>query len=202
MLDLTGFRFMRRVAHGRSRLFACREHHRRRLRKRNMGAPLHSHFSNDVALSGGSSFFMNWAGLFFLLRFFPFFFFLFFSFFFSFLERDCLLCAICDTWLRAWNSSPIWRDNGDVPSVCLSLSLSLSLSLCISLSLSLIVPHTQNRKRFRAFYNYLGNFQQRDKYLPDGKKSSHLLTAISALARGWRYRLHRRHAPALPLAMW
>ena len=33
-----------------------------------------------------------------LLRFFPFF--LFFAFFFC-LERDCSLCAICDTWLRA-----------------------------------------------------------------------------------------------------
>ena len=38
-----------------------------------------------------------------LLHFFPFFLFLFRVFFF-FLERDCLLCAICDTWLRAWSA--------------------------------------------------------------------------------------------------
>ena len=36
-----------------------------------------------------------------LLRFFPFFLSLF-RFFLFFLERDCLLCAICDKWLRAW----------------------------------------------------------------------------------------------------
>ena len=30
---------------------------------------------------------------------------------------------------------------------------------------------------------------------------SHLLTAISVVARAWRYRLHRRHAPGLLLRM-
>ena len=55
-----------------------------------------------VEFSGGSSFSTNWAGLFFLLlRFFPFFF--LFSLFFFFLERDCLLYAICDTWLCVWS---------------------------------------------------------------------------------------------------
>ena len=35
---------------GRGRLLVVNhgEHHRRRLQKRNMGAPLHSHFSNDT----------------------------------------------------------------------------------------------------------------------------------------------------------
>ena len=46
------------------------------------GAPLHSHFSNDT-LTGGSSFFTNWAGLFFFFCFVSFlFFFLFFTIFF------------------------------------------------------------------------------------------------------------------------
>ena len=30
---------------------------------------------------------------------------------------------------------------------------------------------------------------------------SHLLTAVSVVARAWRYRLRRRHAPALLLPM-
>ena len=34
--------------------------------------------------------------------FFFFWFLLFFDIAFFFSERDCLLCAICDTWLRAW----------------------------------------------------------------------------------------------------
>ena len=34
------------------------------------------------------------------------FFFLFRFRFFFFLERDCLLCAICDTWLRACSTLP------------------------------------------------------------------------------------------------
>ena len=51
-------------------------------------------------ISGGSSFFTNWAGLFFfcLVSFLSF----LCHFLFLFLERDCLLCAICDTWLRAF----------------------------------------------------------------------------------------------------
>ena len=52
---------------GRFRLlFRLFEHHRRRLRKRNMGAPLHSHFSNDTSrFQEDQLFFTNWAGLFF-----------------------------------------------------------------------------------------------------------------------------------------
>ena len=83
MLDLTGFRLMRRVAHGRSQSLACREHHRRRLRKRNMWRRTNAFALKQwhVAFSGGPSFFTNRAGLFFLLlRFFPFF--LFFAYFF------------------------------------------------------------------------------------------------------------------------
>ena len=82
---------MRRVAHGRSRSpLACREHHRRRLRKRNMGAPLHSHFSNDVAFSGLEDHLFSRTGkafFFLLLRFFPFFLSLFRFFFFFFGTR-------------------------------------------------------------------------------------------------------------------
>ena len=108
MVDLTGFRLMRRVAHGRSRSLACREHHRRRLQKRNTGAPLHSHPSNDTLHFQEDHLFSRTGQAFFFFCFVSFlFFFLFFSLFFFFffliLERDCLLCAICDTWLRAWN---------------------------------------------------------------------------------------------------
>ena len=47
--------------------------------------------------------FADWDGFFFLLVSFVFCFFfsISISLFFFFLERDCLLCAICDTWLRA-----------------------------------------------------------------------------------------------------
>ena len=89
---------MRRVAHSRSRSLACREHHRRRLRKRNMGAPLHSHFSNDTLRFQEAHLFSRTGQAFFSFASFL----SFFSFFF--LERDCLLCAICDTWLRACSS--------------------------------------------------------------------------------------------------
>ena len=108
MLDLTRFRLMRRVEHGRSRSLACRESRRTSPSEtpeaqhgRTIAIALQQW---HVAFSGGSSFFTNWAGLFFasFLSFFSFSFRSFFFFFFFFLERDCLLCAICDTWLRAW----------------------------------------------------------------------------------------------------
>ena len=116
MLDLTGFRLMRRVAHGhgRSRWLACREHHRQRLRKRNMGAPLHSHFSNDMLRFQEDLLFSRTGQAFFsfasFLSFFSFSFSLFFIFYF--LERDCLLCAICDTWLRTWKRYAQWTYEG------------------------------------------------------------------------------------------
>ena len=73
-----------RVAHGRSRLLACGEHHRRRLQKGNMGAPLHSHFSNDKLRFQDDHLFSRTGQAFFsLLRFLPFFLSLF-RFFFSF----------------------------------------------------------------------------------------------------------------------
>ena len=94
-------------AHARLRSLACREHHRRRLRKRN---EVHHCIRTSAmtrcinsAFSGESSFFTNWADLFSFAPFFLFlvFIFLFFFYYFFFLlERDCLLCAICDTWLR------------------------------------------------------------------------------------------------------
>ena len=86
-----------------SRSLACREHHRRRLRKRNMGAPLHSHFSNDTLRFQEDHLFSRTGQAFFSFASFLSFFFLslFRFFFFFFLERDCLLCAICDTWLCA-----------------------------------------------------------------------------------------------------
>ena len=93
---------MRMVGRGRLLVVNHGEHDRRRLQKRNMGAPLHSHFSNDTLRFQEDHLFTNWAGLFFsasLLSFFSF----SFSFFF-FLEHGCLLCAICDTWLRASRS--------------------------------------------------------------------------------------------------
>ena len=92
---------------GRGRLLVVNhgEHHRRRLQKRNMGAPLHSHFSNDTLRFQEDHLFSRTWQAFFFASFLSFFFFLifafFFFFFFFFLERDCLLCAICDTWLRA-----------------------------------------------------------------------------------------------------
>ena len=91
VLDLTGFRLMRRVAHGRSRSLACRESRR----KSPSETPEAQHrcaiafalLQWHVAFSGGSSFFTNWAGLFFLLRFFPFFSLSFSLFFFFFGTR-------------------------------------------------------------------------------------------------------------------
>ena len=87
---------------GRGRLLVVNhgEHHRRRLQKRNMGAPLHSHFSNDTLRFQEYHLFSRTGQAFFCFVSFLFFF-LFFAFFFFFLERDCLLCAICNTWLRA-----------------------------------------------------------------------------------------------------
>ena len=86
-LTLTGSQTLcvRDSAHGRSLAIVVNITCRTTSRKRNMGAPLHSHFSNDtVAFSGGSSFSTNWAGLFSFASFLSFFFFLFFSFFFFF----------------------------------------------------------------------------------------------------------------------
>ena len=86
MHDLTGFRLLRRVAHGRSLSLACREfeHHHRRLRKRNMGAPLHLHFSNDTLRFQEDHLFSRTGQAFFsfasFLSFFAFFFFFFFFF--------------------------------------------------------------------------------------------------------------------------
>ena len=59
-----------------------------------------SHFSNDTLRFQEDHLFSRTGLASFLLRFFPFFSFSFSPFFF--LERDCLLCAICETWLRAW----------------------------------------------------------------------------------------------------
>ena len=92
---------------GRGRLLVVNdgEHHRRRLQKRNMAAPLHSHLSNDTLRFQDHLFSGTVQAFFCLLRFFPFFF-LFFAFFF--LERNCLLCAICDTRLRACEHSHVF----------------------------------------------------------------------------------------------
>ena len=87
---------------GRGRLLVVIEHHCRRLRKRNMGAPLHSHFSNDTLHFQEDHLFSRTGQAFSsFASFLSFVSFSFSLFFFFFLERDCLLCAICDTWLRA-----------------------------------------------------------------------------------------------------
>ena len=90
---------------GRGRLLVVNhgKHHRRRLQKRNMGAPLHSHFSNDTLRFQEDHLFSRTGQAFFFASFLSFFrsLFRFVFFCFFFLERDCLLCAICDTWLRA-----------------------------------------------------------------------------------------------------
>ena len=85
-----------------------REHHRRRLRKRKKVRHsmrtaaitrcwLHWRFPEDHPWFCG----LGWP--FFLLV--SFFFFFSFDFAFFFLERDCLLCAICHTWRRACTST-------------------------------------------------------------------------------------------------
>ena len=90
MLDLTGrFRLRRRVAHGRWRSLACRES-RRRSPSETPEAPVDGcTIAFAITRVFGSSFFTNWAGLFFasFLSFFLslfrcFFFFFFFFFFF------------------------------------------------------------------------------------------------------------------------
>ena len=98
---------------GRGRLLVVNrgEHHRRRLQKRNIGEPLHSHFSNDTLRFQEDHLFSRTGQAFFLLRFFPLFS-LSFSLFFFFLERDCLLCATCDTWLRACVTN--WSPNRSI----------------------------------------------------------------------------------------
>ena len=85
LLFLCTLASVRRVAHGRSRSLACREHHRRRLRKRNMGAPLHSHFSNDTLHFHEDHLFTRTGQVFFsFASFLSLFFFLFFASFFFF----------------------------------------------------------------------------------------------------------------------
>ena len=70
---------------GRGRLLVVNhgEHHRWRLQKRNMAAPLHSHFSNDTLRFQEDHLFSRTGQAFFLLRFFPFFLSLFRFFFFG-----------------------------------------------------------------------------------------------------------------------
>ena len=99
-------------AHNRSRSLACREHHRRRLQK---GNEVHHCIRTSAmtrcknsAFSGGSSFFTNWAGLFFFCFLSCLFLLCLFRFLFYLLERDCLLCAIRDTWLRACTWMLCW----------------------------------------------------------------------------------------------
>ena len=87
MLDLTGFRLMRRVAHGRSRSLACRESRRTspsETQEAQHGRTIAFALQQwHVAFSGGWSLFTNWAGLFFCFVSFLLFF-LFFAFFFFF----------------------------------------------------------------------------------------------------------------------
>ena len=73
---------------GRGRLLVVNhgEHHRRRLQKRNMGEPLHSHFSNDTLRSQEDHLFSRTGQAFFCFVSFLFFF-LFFAFFFFFGTR-------------------------------------------------------------------------------------------------------------------
>ena len=95
MLDLTGFRLVRRVVHGRSQSLACRESRRTSPSE----TPEAQHGRTiafalqqwHVAFSGGSSFFTNWAGLFFCFVSFLFFSFSFSLFFFFFFFGTRLL---------------------------------------------------------------------------------------------------------------
>ena len=94
MLDLTGFRLMRRVAHGRSRSLACRESRRTspsETQEAQHGRTIAFALQQwHVAFSGGWSLFTNWAGLFFCFVSFLLFF-LFFAFFFFFGTRLLIL---------------------------------------------------------------------------------------------------------------
>ena len=60
------------VGRGRFLVVNHGEHHRRRLQKRNMAAPLPSHFSNDTLRFQEDHLFSRTGQAFFLLRFFPF----------------------------------------------------------------------------------------------------------------------------------
>ena len=85
-----------------------REHRRRRLRKckkvrHSMRTAAITRCRLDWRFPENHPWFCGLGWLFFfLLVSFIFCFFFLFRFRFFFLERDCLLCAICDTWLRAW----------------------------------------------------------------------------------------------------
>ena len=97
-------------------LAICREYRRRRLRKRkkvrhSMRTAAITRCGLDWRFPEDHPWFCGLGWLFFLLVSFVFCFFPFrFPPFFFFLERDCLLCAICDTWLRAWEE--VISDNG------------------------------------------------------------------------------------------
>ena len=95
---------MQRVAHGRSRSLACCEPSE--TPEAQHGCTIAFALQQwHIAFSGGSSFSRTGQAFFLLFRFFPF---IFLSwtdhgqvqlasiFFFNYLERDCLLCAICD----------------------------------------------------------------------------------------------------------
>ena len=74
------------VSRGRLLVVNHGEHHRRRLQKRNMAAPLHSHFSNDTLRFQEDHLFSRTGQAFFFasfLSFFPFSFSLCFFFFFG-----------------------------------------------------------------------------------------------------------------------
>ena len=67
-----------------------------------MGVSLHSHFSNDTLRFQEDHLFSRTGQAIFFFCFVSFLSILYlFRFFFFFLERDCLLGAICDTWLLA-----------------------------------------------------------------------------------------------------
>ena len=135
MLDLTGFRLMRRVAHGRSRSLACREHHRPRLRKRNkvhhcirtsaMTRILIQRFQEDDLFSRTGQAFFSFASF---LSFFFFFFWNATAYFVQFAIRGYAPGLLIDVRQNVYSSHSDFR----TPWICaFSLKTSSRDSKCI-----------------------------------------------------------------------
>ena len=146
MLDLTRFRLMRRVAHGRSRSLACRV----TVRWTSPAEMCHCTSAMTRCVFRRIIFFHKLGRPFFC--FVSFLFSFSFSLFFS-LERDCLLCAICDMWLRACSKRKFWALAATVTKwfswAGSPRTLSCSLHVC---RLTAVVYKNSLRLRSRHFF--------------------------------------------------
>ena len=139
MFDLTGFRLMRRVAHGRSRSLACHEHHRRRLRKRNKGHHCIRTSAMTRCVFRRIIFFHELGRPFFFCFVSFLFFFLFFAFFF--LEHDFAQFAI-----RGYAPAVLKENDRAHASKKLNVFKKLNRTSIHSVSTQTVVPERRDSK--------------------------------------------------------